>query len=225
MKAGLDKAPDTVRYPVPAASVQAPHATELMIRRSRFLARSARAASREQARAFVESIARLDPEATHHCWAFVAGRPGDSAHIGSSDAGEPHGTAGRPMLQILLHSGVGQICLVVSRWFGGIKLGSGGLVRAYQDSARENLASLARTMLIPQVKLDLELPYSRLEAFKRGLAELEAVILEESYAECVSLKLALPTENQEKLGDLAARCQAESVPSPLTKPSPLDNLA
>ncbi len=196
------------RYPIPAASLHKPHQSELVIRRSRFLARSARASSREEARAFVERIASLDPSATHHCWAFVAGPPGDSARIGSSDAGEPHGTAGRPMLQILLHSGLGEICLVVSRWFGGVKLGSGGLVRAYQDSARENLAALPQRLLVPQSRVSLVLPYAGLESLKRGLSGLEAEILEESYAESVGLALSLPTEHLEKLAQLAASSKA-----------------
>ena len=90
----------------------------------------------EAARAFVEQIRTKHADATHNCWAFVTGAPGHSGQVGFSDDGEPHGTAGRPMLQVLLHCGVGEITMVVTRWFGGVKLGTGGLVRAYQDSVR-----------------------------------------------------------------------------------------
>ena len=129
------------RYPIPAAGPDRPHRTELLIRRSRFLAQCAHTPGPEAARAFVESIRRANADATHNCWAYAAGAPGQTARIGSSDDGEPHGTAGRPMLQVLLHCGIGEICVVVTRWFGGVKLGTGGLVRAYQDSVRENLAN------------------------------------------------------------------------------------
>ena len=111
------------RYPIPAAGPDRPHRTELLIRRSRFLAQCAHTPGPEAARAFVESIRRANADATHNCWAYAAGAPGQTARIGSSDDGEPHGTAGRPMLQVLLHCGIGEICVVVTRWFGGVKLG------------------------------------------------------------------------------------------------------
>ncbi len=74
------------------------HRVEATVQRSRFITTAARAADAETAHAFVESVREEMPDATHHCWAFVAGPPGSTAHIGMSDAGEPHGTAGRPML-------------------------------------------------------------------------------------------------------------------------------
>ena len=102
-------------YPIPLAGASAPHTASLLIKRSRFLTQIARTGTPEEARAFIERIRSLNTDATHNCWAFVAGPPGSTARIGCNDDGEPHGTAGRPMLQILLHSGVGQICAVVTR--------------------------------------------------------------------------------------------------------------
>src|SRR5690606_7146777 len=102
------------------------------------------------------------PDATHNCWAFVAGPPGDTASIGMSDAGEPHGTAGRPMLDVLLHSDVGEVVAVVTRYFGGTKLGTGGLVRAYGGAVQHALAELPTTLHVERTRL----------AFTTGYAEV-----------------------------------------------------
>lgn len=137
---------------------------------------------------------RLRSDAAHNCWAYAAGAPGDTARVGSSDDGEPHGTAGRPMLQVLLHCGIGEICLVVTRWFGGIKLGTGGLVRAYQDSARENLATLTTAEHAPQAQLALTLEYMHLDGLRRLLAAHEARLTAEDYQAVAHVRLSLPQE-------------------------------
>ncbi len=115
------------RYAIPAAR----HDVEQVIDRSRFLCTVAPTSTVEDAQAFVRDIAHEYPDATHHCWAYVIGAPGSSDRIGLSDDGEPHGTAGRPMLTVLQHCGMGDIAAVVSRYYGGVKLGTGGLVKAY----------------------------------------------------------------------------------------------
>src|SRR4051812_21661975 len=115
------------RYPIPAAR----HRAELTIERSRFICTIAHAAEPDDAHAFIREMNAEFGDATHNCWAFVAGPPGDTNRIGMSDDGEPHGTAGRPMLTVLTHSGVGDIVAVVTRYYGGTKLGTGGLVKAY----------------------------------------------------------------------------------------------
>lgn len=192
------------RYPVPAALPEAPHETSLIIRRSRFLAQAAVCANKAEVRDFVARLRNLHPDATHNCWAAVPGSPGSTAQAGSSDDGEPHGTAGRPMLQILLHSGIGDICVVVTRWFGGVKLGTGGLVRAYQDSVRENLASLETTLKTPMTDLVLTMDYSHLDNMRRFLSSLEARVTDEDYQARVRLALTLPEENAPALMEHAA---------------------
>ncbi|WP_297670913.1 YigZ family protein, partial [uncultured Desulfovibrio sp.] len=172
-----------------------PHCTELVIRRSRFLAQCAHTPGPQAARAFVEQIRRHHADATHNCWAYAAGAPGDTAQIGSSDDGEPHGTAGRPMLQIVLHSDVGEICVVVSRWFGGVKLGTGGLVRAYQDSVRENLVTLPLRRRVQETRLRLVLAYAHLDGLRRLLPAYEARIDTEDYQAEAHLLLRLPEEH------------------------------
>ena len=115
---------------------------EEIIKRSRFITTLAHASSANEANTFVASIKKEFPDASHNCWAYVAGAPGDTARIGMSDDGEPHGTAGKPMLNVLLHSDIGEIVAVVTRYFGGTKLGSGGLVKAYSGSVKNSLEGL-----------------------------------------------------------------------------------
>ncbi|MGD9326788.1 MAG: YigZ family protein, partial [Desulfobacterales bacterium] len=105
-------------YKIPAKLYR----TEETIKRSRFIATVARAFTEEDAKAFISIIKNEFPDATHNCWAYVAGPPGDTARIGMSDDGEPHGTAGKPILTALLHSEIGEIVAVVTRYFGGTKL-------------------------------------------------------------------------------------------------------
>ena len=114
------------RYLIPAQTFRN---TE-EIKHSRFITTVGHAPTVEAARSFVTQISQEFSDASHNCWAYVVG-PGTTSQIGMSDAGEPHGTAGRPMLMVLSHSGVGDICAVVTRYFGGKLLGKGGLVKAY----------------------------------------------------------------------------------------------
>lgn len=117
------------------------------------------------------------------------------------------------MLQVVLHSGVGEVCMVVSRWFGGVKLGTGGLVRAYQDSVRENLASLPLVERVPRACVHVTVGYAHVDALRRLLPGFEARIEDESYGAAVRLTLLLPEEHlthfEQALAGLsngAARC-------------------
>lgn len=182
------------RYPVPAADIGQPFSTRLEIRRSVFLAQTAQCASASEARDFVCEIRRQNPDATHHCWAFVAGAPASTANIGFSDDGEPHGTAGRPILNVLLHSGAGRIATVVSRWFGGIKLGTGGLARAYQTAAQENVEKMPRAILMPRVRFRASCEYPLLDNFRRLILDMEGEIEAEEYGGSVNFLFNLPTD-------------------------------
>ena len=111
------------RYPIPAGV----HRVEETIQRSRFITTVSHAPGPTDAHEFVKQRRDEFPDATHNCWAFAAGPPGSTSHVGLSDDGEPHNTAGKPMLNTLLHSGVGEIVAVCTRYYGGVKLGTGGL--------------------------------------------------------------------------------------------------
>lgn len=182
-------------YPVPAQT----HRAELSIERSRFITTVAHAVDAETARALIDAVRAEFPDATHHCWAFVAGPPGSTTHIGMSDAGEPHGTAGRPMLDVLLHSGVGEIVAVVTRYFGGVKLGRGGLVRAYGGAVQYATAELPTRLHVERVTLALTVGYMDIELLKRLLAEARAEVVEESYGADVRYLAAVPVPTATEL--------------------------
>jgi len=126
------------RYHIPAGAVR----VEEEIKRSRFITSLAPAPTVEAARALIAAVSAEFADANHNCWAYVVGPPGSTGQIGMSDDGEPHGTAGRPMLNVLLHSGIGDIVAVVTRYFGGTLLGI--LQRACIAIAEQGHPCLAR---------------------------------------------------------------------------------
>lgn len=187
---------DAAGYLVPART----HRVEDSVRRSRFVTTAARASTPDAAHAFIDDVRGELPDATHHCWAFVAGPPGSTAHVGMSDAGEPHGTAGRPMLTVLLHGGIGEIVVVCSRWFGGVKLGTGGLARAYAQGVNHVLVSLPTTRLVTRVSLSVTVGYADVDGL-RALAERHGVLVEEeAYGASVHYRLAVPANEAERFG-------------------------
>lgn len=178
------------RYPVPAAE----HRVEEEVLRSRFITTVARAATLDAARALVERLRAEMPDATHHCWACVAGPPGSTAAVAMSDDGEPHGTAGRPMLNALLHAGVGEVVAVVTRYFGGTLLGKGGLVRAYTSGVTTALATLPTKLRVEMARVAVEVEYAHVDALRRSLPAWEASVLGEEYASTVGYRIELPAE-------------------------------
>ena len=178
------------RYPVPASR----HRVEQVVDRSRFICTIEHTGSVEAAQAFIREISNEFPDATHNCWAYVVGAPGSTSHIGMSDAGEPHGTAGRPMLTVLLHSGVGDVAAVVTRYFGGTKLGTGGLVRAYGGAVQEALDSLPRAERVERTACEVRVSYADLSAVQQLFPRYEAAVSDETYAEDVRLVLQVPEE-------------------------------
>ena len=179
---------DAAPYRIPARV----HRVEEIVRRSRFIATLAPASDPEAAHTLVRSIQEEFPDATHHCWAFVVGPPGSTARVGMSDAGEPHGTAGRPILNVLLHSEVGDVVAVVSRYFGGVKLGKGGLGRAYSGvvaTAVEALPTVERVTLVP---VRISVPFPAMDALFRLLEEVEARDREERYGKAVEVLARVP---------------------------------
>ena len=154
-------------YPVPA--VIEPHLHELEIKRSQFITFVGRAGNRDEAETFIRSVRDIHPQARHVCWAYIAGAPNTTV-MSMSDDGEPSGTAGRPMLKVLEHSGLGEIVVAVVRYFGGIKLGTGGLQRAYSDAVSLALEDLPTEERVPQTRLILSYDYPH-ESVVRHLIE------------------------------------------------------
>ena len=123
------------------------------IKKSTFIVHIGHTPDLNSAKAFIKNIEDKYSDARHNCWAHVAGNPGGSHVYGFSDDGEPNGTAGKPMLNVLVGSGLGEVTAVVTRYFGGIKLGTGGLVRAYGGSLNNALAKLQTVVKVPSVQL------------------------------------------------------------------------
>jgi uncharacterized YigZ family protein len=177
---------------------------ESSVKRSRFIATAARAVDPDAAHALVDRVRAEMPDATHHCWAFVAGAPGSTAQIGMSDDGEPHGTAGRPMLNALLHGGIGEIVVVCTRYFGGVKLGTGGLSRAYADAVKLALASLPTVEKVERVRVSVTVGYPEIDALRRLLAERSVVVEGEEYGAEVRYRLAVPAPDLEAFRETVA---------------------
>ena len=140
-------------YDIPAEAVSL---SEETIKKSRFITLLAHTDGVAAARAFVQQVKHEHPTARHHCWAWVAGAPDDSQQLGFSDDGEPSGTAGKPMLAQLMGSGVGEITAVVVRYYGGIMLGTGGLVKAYGGGVQQGLKLLTRQRKVPMQHFNLQ---------------------------------------------------------------------
>ena len=190
-----------LRYAIPSRIYR----VEELIQRSRFITTAAHAPDANAANAFVDSVRESFPDATHHCWAFVAGPPGSTDHIGMSDDGEPHGTAGRPMLTVLLHSGVGEVVTVCTRYFGGVKLGTGGLSRAYAGGVKLLLQTLPTELKIKRVHVNVRVAYPHVESLQRLLDDLEVVVEHEEYGEEVKYQIAVPAMTLETLREQLAQ--------------------
>jgi uncharacterized YigZ family protein len=170
-----------------------PAAHSIEVRHSRFLAQAGPVASVEAALAFLAASA--DRDATHNCWAYRLG--GDYR---SSDDGEPAGTAGRPILAAIDGQGYDRICVVVTRWYGGIKLGAGGLVRAYGGAAAECLRGAARRPLVEMRTLLLHAGFDDLGAVHAALAGHTATKLDETFgSEGVDLRVSVPADQVDAL--------------------------
>ena len=156
------------------------------IKKSRFLALAAPVDTPEQALAFVQEVS--DPAATHNCWAYRIGQA-----YRFNDDGEPGGTAGRPILQAIEGQGIDHAVVVVTRWYGGIKLGAGGLARAYGGAAAECLRLAERVPIVPMASLALSCDFADLALLKARLPDLEATLDSETFhAEGANLVVRLP---------------------------------
>jgi uncharacterized YigZ family protein len=168
------------------------------IKKSHFLAQAAPVQTPEQALAFVRQVS--DAAATHNCWAYRIGQD-----YRFNDDGEPGGTAGRPILQAIEGQVMDRVVVVVTRWYGGIKLGAGGLVRAYGGTAAECLRRAERVPIVAMARLGLRCDFAELALLKARLRELDAEIQQEEFdTDGVELEILLPeTRVDETLSRIA----------------------
>jgi len=172
---------------IPAREARA----HLRVANSRFIATAAPAFSIDEARAFIDRINEEFDDATHNVPAFVIGH-GATVTTHCSDDGEPSGTAGPPTLAVLQGSGLGDVALVVTRYFGGTKLGTGGLVKAYSAATREVLATLPRALKLPTHTIQVKVHYRLYEQLTRLIASHQGETLEERFAGEVTVTARLP---------------------------------
>jgi uncharacterized YigZ family protein len=173
---------NVIHYPVPAKETR----VEITVVNSRFIATAAPAFTVDEARAFIARVKAEYADASHNVTAYLVGH-GSSVIAHAHDDGEPSGTAGRPALAVLQGSGLGDVAVVVTRYFGGTKLGTGGLVRAYGDAVREVLAALPRAVRVPSHTVSFEVPYPLFERARLLVEAHHGEILGEDFGAQVGL--------------------------------------
>lgn len=164
-------------------------------KKSEFIGYAARVESEEQAKSFIERIHREHSDATHNCYAYLLK---DSGLSRFSDDGEPGGTAGMPMLEVIKREGVCDVCIVVTRYFGGILLGAGGLVRAYAKGAKIALDAAGKAVFVPYTAFDTEVDYASYEKIMHELPKYGVLCDHTAFAAGVALKLRAKQENFER---------------------------
>ncbi|MFW5880313.1 MAG: IMPACT family protein [Spirochaetota bacterium] len=171
--------------------------SETVVRRSRFIATATPTAGVSDAEAAIAAARESHPAASHVVYAFLVGEP-QSEHAGMSDAGEPKGTAGRPVMDVLRGSGVWNVTITVVRYFGGTKLGTGGLVRAYGDAARRVLEVLPVRERVARTRATCSVPYELHERVRRIVEEAGGTVTAERYDTTVDMTIELPTARYEE---------------------------
>ena len=175
-------------------ALQAPVHSELVIKKSRFIGCVETVADRAAALARVAQLRAEHPTATHVCWALMAG-----GHSAANDDGEPGGTAGRPMLEVLRHQDLEGVLATVVRYYGGTPLGAGGLVRAYTDSVAQALIKADKVPVVRTTTLRCVLPYALEGWLRRELPAHDAQLLDAVHGEGVTVNLQLPEARADAL--------------------------
>ncbi|MCL7750515.1 YigZ family protein [Guyparkeria hydrothermalis] len=189
----MSQQPSSTGYVTPATTIE----RELEVKKSRFIARAGPVADRRAALAFVDSMKTDYPDARHHCWAYLVGNPDTAASAAMSDDGEPSGTAGKPILNVIQHKGIGDVIVVVTRYFGGVKLGAGGLVRAYAGATQQALADLPLDAHRPQQGFDLAFDFADEQPLRHWAEQHGAQLQSIDYGNRVTARLDVPVEQVE----------------------------
>lgn len=195
-----------VSYNIPDLRPGEVFRVEQTIKRSRFIASVGHTPGVEEAKAFIEQIKAEFEDARHNCWAYCAGAAGSTDRIGASDDGEPHGTAGRPMLTAVTHSGIGEVTVVVTRYFGGILLGTGGLVKAYQSSVKMALEAVPTRIRTKTKRIKFSVEHRFVNQVLRKIETANGRILEKNFDMDADFDVEIPEDLAEtfakELGEL-----------------------
>jgi uncharacterized YigZ family protein len=193
--------------------------TEIIVVNSRFITNLAPANSVEEAREFIAAVKKNHPAANHHVPAFVIGH-GKSIITHCSDDGEPSGTAGRPALAVLQGSGLGNVVVVVTRYFGGTKLGTGGLVKAYGDAVREVLKEVKVAALLPTTTLMFVTPYRLYDQVVRLMEAHHGQVLDKEFLEEITVNVRFKDEELESFTSQLSNLSAGQVETIIVEQNP-----
>jgi len=169
------------------------------VKKSRFIARAILAEDRSQAMAHIAQAKSDFPDARHYCWAYVLGAPHSPVSVAMSDDGEPSGTAGKPILNVVQHKSIGNIMVVVIRYFGGIKLGAGGLVRAYSQATQQVIECLPVQRLEPVISVTVIIDYSVEQALRHWLDTRRGCVIAVDYISGVHVRVEIAPIHREAL--------------------------
>ncbi|MBE0485001.1 YigZ family protein [Marinobacter sp.] len=191
-------------YPVPAGYLE----RETEVKKSRFIARVFPVSSREEVRERVAEAHQDYPDARHVCWGYQIGRPGSASEAAMNDDGEPSGTAGKPILSVIQHKDMGDVLVIVIRYFGGIKLGAGGLVRAYAGAAESVLSEVGRVVRHARVQARVVLGFADEQPLRHWCEGHEGNIESIGYSAKVDVLVSLPEIRQ---SEFTAFCDAQKL--------------
>ena len=176
----------------------------LEIKKSAFITYAYPVTSREQAMFHVEQLREQYADARHHCWAYIIGDPNNTTSAGFDDDGEPNGTAGRPILNVLQHKSIGNVIIIVVRYFGGIKLGAGGLTRAYAGSAQAAVDEMILSPYVPMITVEILAEFATEAQCRYVVESLDGSIENVAYSKQVTLTVTLAEANIEYLKERLA---------------------
>ncbi|QYJ78901.1 YigZ family protein [Shewanella acanthi] len=194
-------------YRIPSGNLM----IEEEIKHSRFISFLFHCNSLDDLKLVLTNIKRDYPGASHYCYAYVSGAPNDGVQMGSSDDGEPAGSAGRPMLAVLQGANIGEIGAVVVRYYGGTKLGVGGLVRAYTSGLRQGLNQLTTEIKQIRYPARLQCDYTQLRDVEHLLTQLDAVITDKQFTEVIDVQFQIGKQQRELLVEWLATLSQGSL--------------
>ena len=184
---------------------------EIEIKKSRFISWAKKVLSRQDAMDFVLELKAQYPDARHVCWGYLIGDPNNSTNSGCNDDGEPSGTAGKPILSQINYSNIGNVVVVTVRYFGGIRLGAGGLVRAYRESAQKALQALKTQEYTPLIEVTLLCSFNEENHLRRLVESLYGQIIDAQYKTEVALTVKIPEKTKIKLSESLAGFSVEVI--------------
>ncbi len=202
-------APKKQFYSIAGSAEKSLYTARLKIKRSLFICHLSHAGSIDAAKDFISKISRENKTATHNCWAYIVGDAGQVYH--SSDAGEPSGTAGKPMLNVLASRNMTQVAAVVTRHYGGVKLGVRGLIQAYSNAVATALDGAKKVRLVKGSQIRIQIPYECNDIFLNQISRVDAKIIDTGYGEQVIHEILIKTDHAQAFEKLLSQYKNQGL--------------